>query len=295
MINRMTPQFSIFIPNRLIRNVFYCLSALGCAIGGHAVIRQSVFFPILDLFKFNGGFFGLIQSGSAQRLEWTPSVVGCFFMMSMVVLFLLQPLFALKRSSNYSLKRSLNRSLKQSSSSLKRSLTRRSTSNLVTSSMTDWVVITDQAIAVGRSQGPMTVPSKLSSFPQNVHQLSVLLSRSQSEVVVLGGSEMTLKSPEVALMVNRLKSEGLEVVSAVSPQLGQPCSSAGTMPSYPALYDFLSASFEVRQTDHRVRVSRSQDSACFIVRREVLLSMLNLWEWSADVGEPLLPVSPVLV
>jgi hypothetical protein len=142
----------------------------------------------------------------------------------------------------------------------------------------------------------MEVPSDLSSFPQDAHQLSILLSRSQSEVVVLGGSEMTLKSPEISLAVNRLKSEGLEVVTAMSPRSGQLYSSAGTMPSYPALYDFLSDSFEVRQTDHRVRVSRLQDSACYIVRREMLLSMLSLWEWSAaDVSKPLVSSSPVLV
>jgi hypothetical protein len=151
----------------------------------------------------------------------------------------------------------------------------------------DRLVITEQAIVATTYRSLETSP-EIQFVSRDVQQFTQLVMKSQADVIVLTGPTLTLQSSEVMLGVQRLQRNHLDLVM---PGISSPAEVAvvDSAQSHPALYHFLSDSFELQQVSPEgsgaVDSGQSQsdplESAdCYIVRREALVSMLNLWEWT---------------
>jgi hypothetical protein len=156
----------------------------------------------------------------------------------------------------------------------------------------DRLVITDQAI-VATTCRSLKTSSEVQLVSRDVKQFTDLVMKSQADVIVLTGPTMTLQSSEVMLGVQQLHRNPLDLVRPGTPSPTEATESEPTQ-SYPALYHFLSDSFEVRQVSPegsgavtsgpsnspQSNSPQSESGDCYIVRREALISMLHLWEWT---------------
>lgn len=313
MFNQLAYQSTRFFSNRTIRFGSYFLLALGCGVCGQSILSNPSLDNAVGSLNLNGGLFEFVRSGSpAGSLQWSPTMVACIFFLVGIAGFLLQPLYL--RSQSKSFPSLLKNKL------LNRSVSRSGSHPSVVMPVIDRLIITPQSIVSSTCRSVNAVP-KIEFVPRTMESFNQLLVKSTAAVIVLTRSEIVLDAAEVTLGIQRLEYGNFDVVT---PQQSSERASTNSsikeqstqgfdgslLNSSLALHHFLCDTFGFHQASFDQSKSTSivqpqnqinTNPDCYIVRRETLISMLNLsqWSWSdvitdIQIDRPSVPHLPVL-
>ena len=294
MFNQPASQSTRSFSSRTVRFGSYFLFALGCGVCGQSVVRNASLDNTVGSLNLNGGLFEFVRSGSpAESLQWSPTMVACVCFLVGIAGFLLQPLY-LRSKSNSLPSRSKHKPLN-------RSVSRSSFHQSVVMPVIDRLIITPQSIVSSTCRSVNTIP-EVEFVPRTMESFNQLLVQSNAAVIVLTRSEIILDAAEIVLGIQRLahsdfdiimpqrSSEKASISSSVKEQSTQDLD--GSLPSSSlALHHFLCDTFgfhpanlnqakstSIAQPQNQIEAQTNPD--CYIVRREALISMLNLSQWS---------------
>ena len=300
MFNQFASYSTRFFSNRTVRFGSFFLLALGCGVFGQALLGEMSPSNAVGALNLNGGLFEFMRSGSpATSAQWSPTMIACVLFLVGIVGFLLQPLYLRSPSKPHS---SLSKYSSSKHSSSKRVRAKQTPSNQAHPSIVlpliDRLIITPQSIVASTCRSAEAVP-EIEFVPRTVESFNQLLVQSTADVIVLTRSEMTLDASEIVLGIQQLHHSNFDVITpqrsivnaSTKDQFTQD-SPSGPLNSSPALHHFLCDVFgfhqagfhqaepkSINQTQNQADTNTSPD--CYIVRREALLSMLNLSQWSS--------------
>ena len=294
MFNQLAPQSTRFFSTRTVRFGSYFLLALGCGVYGHSILGNPSLDSAVGSLNLNGGLFEFVRSGSPQNsLQWSPTMTACVFFLVGIAGFLLQPLYLRSRSKSSpssSKQKSLNRSVPKSSSH-----------QSVVMPMIDRLIITPQSIVSSTCRSVNAVP-EIEFVPRTMEGFNQLLGKSTAAVMVLTKSGTILNAAEIILGIQRLEHSKLDVItpqrslenrsmnSLIKEQFTQDSDSSFSSSSL-VLHHFLCDTFGFHQANLDPSKSTSivqpqhqtnPNPDYYIVRRETLISMLNLSQWSGS-------------
>ena len=294
MSNQLASQSTRLFSTRTVRFGSYFLLALGCGVCGPSILSNTSLDNAVGSLNLSGGVFEFMRSGSpTQSLQWSPTMVACVFLLVGIAIFLLQPLYLRSRSKSIpslSKHKSLNRSVSRSSSHVS-----------VVMPVIDRLIITPQSIVSSMCRSVDAVP-EIEFVPRTMENFNQLLVKSTAAVIVLTKSEISLDAAEIALGVQRLEwsnsdvitpqrsSESVSKMSSMKEQSTQD-SDSSSLNSSLALHHFLcdifglhQANFDQTKSISIVQPQNQSDAqtnpGCYIVRRETLISILSLSQWS---------------
>ena len=294
MFNQLASQSTRFFSNRTVRFGSYFLLALGCGVCGQSVLGNPSLDNAVGSLNLNGGLFEFVRSGSpTQSLQWSPTMVACVCFLVGIAGFLLQPLYLRSQSKSFpssSKRKSLNRSVSRSGSH-----------RSVVMPMIDRLIITPQSIVSSTCRSVNAVP-EVEFVPRTMESFNQLLVKSTAAIIVLTRSEVILDAAEIVLGIQRLEHSNFNVItpqrssekssikSSIKEQSTQDSDSSLPNSSL-ALHHFLcdtfgfhqanldpSKSTPIAQPQNQIDAQTNPDY--YIVRREELISILNLSQWS---------------
>ncbi len=309
MFNQIASKSTQFFSNRIVRFGSFFLLALGCGIFGQSMLSELSPSNSIGSLNLNGGLFEFTRSGSFdERMKWSPTMIGCILFLVGILGFLLQPLYLRSRRPSPSKQTSSKRVSSQQFPS-QQSAPIPEFYPSVMLPLIDRLVITPQSIVASTCRSADAVP-EIEFMPRTIENFNQLLVKSTAAIIVLTRSKMTLQASEIILGVQRLQDSCFDVItpqrSAIRGQSTQDLNS-DSLDASPALHHFICDVFglhqaeltSINQTQNQTDTNTSFD--CYIVRREALLSMLNLSRWlSSDVltdiqiAFPSKPVAPHL-
>ncbi len=306
MFNQLASQSTRFFSDRTVRFGSFFLLALGCGIFGQPILSEISPSNAVGSLNLNGGMFEFMRSGNlAERIEWSPTIVACILFLVGIVGFLLQPLYLRPRSKSHSSPSKPSPS-KPSPSERVRSKQVLSTQSASASEfypsvalpLIDRLVITPQSIVASTCRSVDAVP-EIEFVSRTIESFNHLLVQSNADIIVLTRSEITLEASEIILGIQRLQDGNFDVItpqrssikSSVNASMGDQStqnSDSSSLSSSPALHHFICDVFglhqaeltSVSQTQHQTDTNTSP--YCYIVRREALLSILSLSQWSSS-------------
>jgi hypothetical protein len=292
MLNYLVSQSRFFRFDRSLRTKLYVLLALGGTVCSQLLFGTTAMAQTGDSLHLNGGMVEFIQAAPAGKLEVTPLAICCLLGLVGTAAFLLQPLYLTSSSNSNSQAKSPSRSLSNSTDtnlSIPQASSQASPplcQPTIVLPLFDRLVITSKSIVASICRSIESSP-EIQCVPRTPQYLTHLLEGSAADVIVLTGPHITLKSADVILGIKRLQDEpDLDVV------MSQTHASIDRVyakdSSLPALYHFLQTRFErhcenSEDLETAVAVDPPDDQDCYIVRREALLSMMHLRQWSTEV------------
>jgi hypothetical protein len=290
MLNHPASPWGILRSNRLLRTGLCFLLSLGYAICAPLLFSSASLAQKVDTSRLKGGVFESGGVSPAETPTLTPVVICCILFLIGIVIFLLQPLYLKKKSQP------------RSQATFKSNSKQASRSNVTSSNhgvspvspeailpLFDRLVITPRSIVASTCRSAHSAP-EIRCVPRTVTQLTQLIEGSVAEVIVLTRREMTLDASEVVLGIQRLHQNHLDVVTPGSGSFVDRTDDSESLQA--ALYHFLYDALEIRQIDGSQLPSekdevlcpldddRASHRTCYIVSRNVLLSMLRLSQWS---------------
>ena len=288
MFNQPASQSTRLFSNRTVRFGGYFLLALGCGVCGQFILNKTSSDHAVESLNLDGGLFEFVRSGSSVgSLQWSPTMVACVFFLIGIAGFLLQPLYVRPRSKS--------RPIPSKHKSLNQSISRSSSNRSVVMPAIDRLIITPQSIVSSTCRSVDAVP-KIEFVPRTMKGLDQLLGKSTAAVIVLTRSEIILDAAEIVLGVQRLEHSSFDVIT---PQKGstksltkEQCNQdfdGSLLNSSLALHHFLCDTFGFHQDNldqsKSTSIAQPQNQTnpnpdYYIVRREALISMLNLSQWS---------------
>ena len=300
MFNQFASQSTRFFSDRTVRFGSFFLLALGCGIFGQPILSAiSPSNNAVGSLNLNGGIFEFMRSGNlAERIEWSPTIVACILFLVGIVGFLLQPLYLRPRSKSHPSpsKRSPSKPVRSKEVFSSQSASASEFLPSVALPLIDRLVITPQSIVASTCRSIDAVP-EIEFVSRTVESFNHLLVQSKADIIVLTRSEITLEASEVILGIQRLQDGNFDVItpqrsaikSSRNELMGDQStqdSNSSSLSSSPALHHFICDVFglhrsertSIAQTQHQTDTNTSPD--CYIVRREALLSILNLSQWT---------------
>ncbi len=286
MLNDLASRSHLVRSNRPLRNGFYFLLTLGCAVCSQPLFEVGSLAQNADSLYLNGGVVEFMQSAPANKLEVTPVMVCCLLGLMITVLFLLQPLYLTSNSrfrSNSTVARAKRSNTIESN---------QASQPTIVLPLLDRLVIMPQSIVASTCRSMASSP-QIECVPRTPTQLTALLERSVAEVIVLTGPNITMKLSDVVHGIQRLQAQ--PDLDVVMPQIRSSFDRVyARESSLPALYQLLQTTFDLQQGDSaavEVAVAAAvahplRDQDCYIVRRDGLLSLLNSHQWSTDDLNP---------
>ena len=287
MFNQFASLSTRFLSNRTVRFGSYFLLALGCGVFGQSMLGEMSPSNAVGSLNLNGGLVEFVRSGNpTTSVQWSPTMMACILFLVGIAVFLLQPLYLRSRSKSHSSPSKRVRS--------KRAFSSQSPS--ATLPLIDRLIITPQSIVASTCRSVSAVP-EIEFVPRTVENFNQLLVQSTAAVIVLTRSEMTLNASEIVLGVQQLHHSNFDVItpqrssakssamSLMGNQFTQDSNST-SLNSSPALHHFLCDAFGLHQSEltSTVQPQNQTDTDTspdyYIVRREALLSILNLSRWS---------------
>ena len=287
MFNQFASLSARFLSSRTVRFGSYFLLALGCGVVGPSMLGGISSSNAVESLNLNGGLFEFVRSGSpATSVQWSPTMVACVVFLVGIVGFLLQPLYLRPRSKSRRSQSKYNL-LKRIFSTQLASVSASHPS--IVPPLIDRLIITPQSIVASTCRSVEAVP-EIEFVPRTVESFNQLLVQSTADIVILTRSEMTLGASEIVLGIQQLQNSSFDVItpqrSLAKGQFNQD-SNNDSPNSSPALHNFICDVFGLHQTDLKSTVqtrNKAHDetsSDYYIVRREALLSILNLSQWSS--------------
>ena len=291
MFNQPASQSTRLFSNRTVRFGGYFLLALGCGVCGQFILNKTSSDNAVESLNLNGGLFEFVRSGSpAGSLQWSPTMVACVCFLIGIAGFLLQPLYLRPRS------KSLPISSKHKSSN--RSVSRSSSHRSAVMPEIDRLIITPQSIVSSAYRSVDAVP-EIEFAPCTVEGFHQLLGKSTAAVIVLTRSEVILDAAEIVLGIQQLEHGNFDVITpqqsskeaskkSLTKEQSTQDFNGSFLNSSLALHRFLCDAFGFHQANlDRKSTSTVQPQSqtdtnpdCYIVRRETLISMLNISQWS---------------
>ena len=306
MFNQIASQPTRFFSDRTVRFGSFFLLALGCGIFIKPTLSAISSANAVGSLNLNGGMFEFVRSGNiAERIEWSPTIVACILFLVGIVVFLLQPLYLRPRSKSHPspLKRSPSKRTRSEQVFTNQSASVSEFSPSVALPLIDRLVITPQSIVASTCRSVDAMP-EIEFVSRTVESFNCLLVQSKADIIVLTRSKITLEASEIILGVQRLQDGNFDVItpqrssikSSVNASMGDQStqdSNSSSLSSSAALHHFICEVFGLHQSElASIAQTRNQTdtntcSDCYIVRREVLLSILNLSHWSFSDVLPL--------